>query len=257
MGTKKRGGSHAESRSRSRSRSRNRESPNPLSNLFFRTLNDSNHAFIINKLKEFDIAKKPDSTPLYACEWCSAFPDSDTTLYLYDDVSLYGAVDYGYTARTGDDTIFVYSIISCTFERLVIPGHPECSSGRVLRAFHLDHHSKRFKGCNIVLWGNVISDAYGYNIAMGLQLYPDLYKEHYRILPPQNTPNLLRYISVTQNNEEKDAGKIKPMRITSQELNKNPSEKGNNYLFFFLPKNRHRYGAYRIIQEVLPRSTKL
>ena len=93
--------------------------------------------------------------------------NEDHYYYLHDNTNLYGAISND-VPELINGIYFCFSSASCTFDRLNIPGHPELSSGRVLRAFKLSTISRQLFGQQYIYTGLVIGTARAYNVAMGL-----------------------------------------------------------------------------------------
>ena len=135
--------------------------------------------------------------------------------------------------------MFYYSSNSCTFDRLTIPGHPELSSGRVLRAFRL-YTIYLMLGGPFVYCGLVIPTALEYNKTMGL-------------VPLSGTrfplsPQLLTFFKE----------KLEDETFTLDRLTFNPAH--SNLLFFLMNPAKlegHPVTPYNIIQYMLPKSKKI
>jgi hypothetical protein len=140
----------------------------PLGNLQYSVKNEYNQEFINHKLTSFE------SRYDIKCEWIEDMLGDTSGIYsfLYDDQHLYAAIsnDDPYMIN---DIPFYYSNNSCTFDRLMIEGRPELSSGRVLRAFKLTQIFNIVQR-PFIYCGLVIPTALEYNKAMGLMLFKDL-----------------------------------------------------------------------------------
>jgi hypothetical protein len=215
---------------------------NPLSHLEFSIKTARNSKFINAKLTSFLY----ENGGRYACEWTDDFLTSEAEdtrfMYLYDKHHLYGVISFDPIDKV-DGIPYVYSYVSCTFERMHIEGHPELSSGRVLRAFKIANIIQAIRGrADFIYWGNVISDATMYNRAMGLV-------EFTKVGVPM-TPDLLRYIQTKM-----------PDYTEEDLLHFNPET--NNAMFFPIlaemqtPLLEKGITAYNVIRYILPQSSKL
>jgi hypothetical protein len=210
----------------------------PLHHMKLVLKTEDNVEFINGKLTQFLDGK-------YPCEWTEDFLESsvgdDRFVYLLDKDHLYGVISLD-GVDVVDGNLYVFSQNSCTFERIQIPGHPELTSGRVLRAFKLVDNILTCQGRPFVYWGNVIRDATNYNRAMGLVPFKDTG------IPL--TPKLLRYI------QRNIPG------YTEEELLNFDMKNENNAMFFpitaeMMERLPERLTAYHVIQHLLPPSTKL
>lgn len=214
---------------------------NPLSHLKMSIKTARNFKFINDKLTSF----LDENGGTYACEWTETFLDSvvddNRFMYLYDSKHLYGVISFDQIEKV-DGILYVYSSGSCTYERLMIEGHPELSSGRVLRAFKLAHIINTIRGrADFIYWGNVLHDATKYNRAMGLVSFTE------SLIP--FTSNVLEYIQTKM-----------PGYTENELLNFDPNK--NNAMFFPILVEMQtpvlkNITAYNVIQYILPQSTKI
>lgn len=209
---------------------------NPLAHLIFQPKNEGNKDFINSKLAIFDSRKD------IACEWCDAMIADENNLYfyLYDTIgNLYGAISND-TPKRVNGIVMYYSLNSCTFDRLTILGHPELSSGRVLRAFQLYTLCLRLRGERYVYSGLVIPTALQYNRAMGLVPF--------NATGIPISEELLDFYKEILHDDSFDADR----------LTFNPDH--SNMLFFDMDRTKlqgKRLTPYNIIQYMLPKSKKL
>ena len=220
----------------------------PLSNIRFMLKDRDNHEFIHAKLEEFQ--RHPD---LYKCEWIATMiaDNGDPGLtgsfwYLYDDAHLYAAISND-EPEMQNGMQFYYSSISCSFERVSIPGRPELSSGRVMRAFNLARVFLETGGGSFMYWGMVIPTAVDFNLAVGSRTL-DNYVNVNSVVP-----TMLDYFQT----------KLREPTLTLEELilNRIPFNAARGNLLFFYADARKLSGrlvtAYNIIQYLLPPSKKL
>ena len=209
-------------------------SADPLERLQFSIKTEHNRDFINGKLLSFESRKD------IRCEWIQSMveDESGTYSYLYDEGNLYAAISND-TPKKVNGIMFYYSNNSCTFDRLTIPGHPELSSGRVLRAFRL-YTIYLMLGGPFVYCGLVIPTALEYNKTMGLIPF------NQTRFPP--SPQLLTYFREELGDET----------FTLDRLTFDPEH--SNLLFFLM--NPAKLGGnpvspYTIIQYLLPKSKKI
>lgn len=138
------------------------------SKLYFTTLENSGglKGMILDKLRMYD--KNVENK----CEWSKDFETIENTYFLYDNTHLYGA-NVVNDVNVINGIPFYYDSAECTYDTY-IDSDVRYKSGRLLRAFVLNHIYKMNNKKPFVYWGNVLDEAIPYNVGMGMKKFDTL-----------------------------------------------------------------------------------